>query len=141
MSRDSRALEARLEAALSRLDQLLASLPSTSPFLAGPDLGQLDCELLPKVKIFFTLIINKYVFSFQISNKIFFSCTTCGWRPPSSVATTSRPRCPRCGATCTMATITPCLEEPARPTRSTLHMHMLYTRFSVLDIQVAHNFI
>ena len=53
MSRDSRALEARLEAALSRLDQLLASLPSTSPFLAGPDLGQLDCELLPKVKIFF----------------------------------------------------------------------------------------
>ena len=53
MSRDSRVLEARLEAALSRLDQLLASLPSTSPFLAGPDLGQLDCELLPKVKIFF----------------------------------------------------------------------------------------
>ena len=49
MSRDSRALEARLEAALSRLDQLLASLPSTSPFLGGPDLGQLDCELLPKV--------------------------------------------------------------------------------------------
>lgn len=49
MSRDSRALEARLEAALSRLDQLLASLPSTSPFLAGPDLGQLDCELLPKL--------------------------------------------------------------------------------------------
>ena len=118
MSRDSRALEARLEAALSRLDQLLASLPSTSPFLAGPDLGQLDCELLPKVKIFFTLIINKYVFSFQISNKIFCSCTTCGWRPPSSAVTTSRPRCPRCGATCTMATTTPCSGEPARPTRS-----------------------
>ena len=65
MSRDSRALEARLEAALSRLDQLLASLPSNSPFLAGPDLGQLDCELLPKVKIFFSL---KQIF-FQLSNQ------------------------------------------------------------------------
>ena len=67
MSRDSRALEARLEAALSRLDQLLASLPSTSPFLAGPDLGQLDCELLPKVKIFF--LFNYQQIFFQLSNK------------------------------------------------------------------------
>ena len=132
MSRDSRALEARLEAALSRLDQLLASLPSTSPFLAGPDLGQLDCELLPKVKIFFSLIINKYFFNFPTSNKIFFSCTTCGWRPPSSVATTSRPRCPRCGATCTMDTTTPCSGGPARPTRSSLPILDIYSVFLII---------